>query len=129
MLEVFQKVLFWNYFNLMFVSMVQSHRCILRLVVGPHSTQSISYPKEYSLETSTPEGPQHTGPAPWWRMFHLFTLLHFHLLHTATSLPKIHRLLKLLQLNLSDTITHAHSITFPHVLAVIQSIFFRNYFA
>ena len=85
--------------------------------------QSIPYPKVYFPEISTPEGPQRTGPMPWWRMFHPFTLLDFHLLHTTTSIPKIHKLLKLPQLNLSDAITYAHLITFPYVLHVIRSIF------
>ena len=85
--------------------------------------QSIPYPKVYFPEISTPEGPQRTGPMPWWRMFHPFTLLDFHLLHTTTSIPKIHKLLKLPQLNLSDAITYAHLTTFPYVLHVIRSIF------
>ena len=142
-----QNTLFWNYSNLNSAwSILESTPLkLLQLNIRRHglithahsmtcrrtsfSMQSVSYPKVYSLETSTPEGPQRTGPAPWWHMFHPFTLLHFHLLHTTTSLPKIHRLLKLRQLNLSDTITCAHLTTFPHVLAVTQSILFGNYFA
>ena len=41
---------------------------------------------------------------------------------TNIRIPKIHKLLKLPELNLSETITHAHSTTFPHVLCVIRSI-------
>ena len=44
---------------------------------------------------------------------------------TNISIPKILKLLKLPQLNLSDVITHVHSTTFPHVLYIIQSIFLK----
>ena len=140
------KHIFWNYSNLNSAWSI-SESTLLKLLQlnvhqhGPimhaHSTtrhrtsfnmQSVTYPKVYFPETSTPEGPQCTGPAPWWRMFHPFTLLHFHLLHTTTNIPKIHKLLKLHQLNLSDTKTHAHSTTFPHDLYVIRSILFWDYF-
>ena len=90
--------------------------------------QSIPNPKVYFPGTSTPEGPQHTGPAPWRHMFHPFALLHPHHLHHQHQHPRIHKLLKLPQLNLNDAITQAHSTTFPHGLAVIRSILFRNYF-
>ena len=131
--------------------MVPSRRHILQLVVGPHLACQVLDPKVYFPGTSTPEGPQHTGPAPWRRMFHPFALLYTpHLRHQHqhhggvcfthslcstplifiinTSSPRIRKLLKLPQLNLNDAMTHAHSIIFPHGLAVIRSILFRNYF-
>ena len=80
------------------------------------SMQSVPDPKVYFPRTSTPEGPQHIGPAPWGRMFHLFALLHLRHLHHQHQHPKIHMLLKLPQLNLSDAITQAHSTTFPHAV-------------
>ena len=104
---------FWNYSNLksawrisenILLNLLQLNVCQHDPITQAHSMtyrwtsfsmQSVSYPKVYSPETSTLEGPQCTGPAPWWRMFHPFTLLHFHLLHTTTSIPRIHKLLKL----------------------------------
>ena len=141
-----QNTLFWNYSKLnsawsisksTLLKLLQLNICRHGPITHAHlmtchrtsfSMQSVPYPKVYSPEISTPEGPQRTELAPWWRMFHPFTLLHFHLLHTTTSIAKIHKLLKLPQLNLSDTITHVHSTTFPHVLAAIWSIFFRDNF-
>ena len=92
------------------------------------SMQSVPDPKVYFPGTSTPEGPQHTGPTPWRRMFHLFTLLYPRHLHHQHQHPRIRKLLKLPRLNLNDAITQAHSTTFPHGLTVIRSILFRNYF-
>ena len=45
------------------------------------SMQSVPDPKVYFPGTSTPEGPHHTGPAPWRRIFHPFALLHPRHLH------------------------------------------------
>ena len=88
------------------------------------SMQLVPDPKVYFPGTSTSEGPQRTRPAPQGRMFHPFALLHPRHLHHQHQHPRIHKLLKLPQLNLSDAITHAHSTTFPHGLAVIRSILF-----
>ena len=52
------------------------------------SMQSVPDPKVYFPGTSTPEGPQHTGPAPWGRMFHPFTLLHPRHLHHQHQHPQ-----------------------------------------
>ena len=90
--------------------------------------QLVPDPKVYFPGTSTLEGPQHTGPAPWGICFtHLLCFI-FVIFITNISTPGIHKLLKLPQLNLSDAITHAYSTTFPHGLAVIRSILFRDYF-
>ena len=98
-LLVSQNTLFWNYSNLKSAWRILENILLKLLQLnarrhGPitevHSTtcrgtsfsmQSVPYSKVYSLETSTPESPQRTGPVPWWRMFHPFTLLHCHILH------------------------------------------------
>ena len=138
------KHIFWNYSNLNPAWGI-SESTILKLLQlnvrqhGPimqaHSTtcrrtsfnmQSVPDPKVYFPGTSTPEGPQHIGPTPWSFTHSLCFILVIFI--TNISTPRIHKLLKLPQLNLSDAITQAHSTTFPHGLAVIRSILFWDYF-
>ena len=140
------KHIFWNYSNLNPVWSISECTLmkLLQLNVRQHgpithahsmtcrrtsfNMQLVPDPKVYFPGTSTLEGPQHTGPAPWGICFtHLLCFISV-IFITNISTPGIHKLLKLPQLNLSDAITHAYSTTFPHGLAVIQSILFRDYF-
>ena len=93
------KYIFWNYSNLNPTWSISESTLLklLQLNVRQHgllthahsmtccwtsfSMQSVPNLKVYFLGTSTPEGPQHTRPALWGRMFHPFALLHPHLLH------------------------------------------------
>ena len=97
---------FWNYSNLnsawsisesTFLKLLQLNVCRHGPITQAHSItcrrtsfsmQSIPDLKVYFLETSTPEGPQHTGPAPWCYVFHPFTLLHPRLLHHQHQHPQ-----------------------------------------
>ena len=93
------KHIFWNYSNLnlawsisesTFLKLLQLNVCRHGPIIQAHSMtcrwtlfsmQSVPDLKVYFLETSTPEGPQHTGPTPLGRMFHPFASSLPHLLH------------------------------------------------
>ena len=109
--------------------MVPSHKHIWWLATKPHSTccQShiLKYPRNIypknSLMYRASSMVSYVSP-----IHHLCFIPVF--FTTSTSIPRIHKLLKLPHINLSDAMTHAHSTTFPHVLCVIRSIFFWDYF-
>ena len=128
-LKYFRKYFFWNYFNLTSVSMIPSHMRIRWLAVRPHSACSQSQiPRCTSQEHLHQRVPniqgQHHGSVCFTHSLCFIPVIFI----TNISTPRIHKLLKLLQLNLSDAITQAHSTTFPHGLAIIRSILFRDYF-
>ena len=93
------KYIFWNYSNLNPIWSISKSTLLklLQLNVRRHDSimqahsmtchwtsfnmQSVPDPKVYFPGTSTPEDPQHTGPAPWGRIFHPFALLHPRHLH------------------------------------------------
>ena len=99
------KHIFWNYSNLNPAWGISKSTLLklLQLNVRHHgpithahlmtcrrtslSMQSVLDPKVYFPGTSTPEGPQHTGPATWGRMFHPFALLHPRHLHHQHQHP------------------------------------------
>ena len=99
------KHIFWNYSNLNSAWSISESTFLklLQLNVRRHSPitqahsptcrqtsfsmQSVPDPKVYFPETCTLEGPQHTGPAPWGRMFHPFALLQPCLLHHQHQYP------------------------------------------
>ena len=140
------KHIFWNYSNLnstwsisesTFLKLLQlnirrmvpSHRHILLLAVGPHSACSQSQiPRCTSQEHLHQRVPniqgQHHGGVCFTHSLCFIPVIFI----TNINTPRIHKLLKLPQLNLSDAITQAHSITFLHGLTVIRSILFRDYF-
>ena len=140
------KHIFWNYSNLNPAWGI-SESTLLKLLQlnvrqhGPitqaHSTtcrrtsfnmQSVSDPKVYFQEHLHQRVPniqgQHHGGVCFTHSLCFIPVIFI----TNISTPKIHKLLKLPQLNLSDVITQAHSTTFPHGLAVIRSILFWDYF-
>ena len=109
--------------------MVPSRRHILQLAIEPHSACSQSQiqrcTSQEHLHQRVPniQG-QHHGGVCFTHSLCFIPVIFI----TNISTPRIHKLLKLPQLNLSDAITHAHSTIFPHGLAVIRSILFRDCF-
>jgi len=91
-LLVFQNTFFWNYSNLnsawsisgsMLLKLLQLNLCRYGPITHAHSTtccwtplnmQLVPYSKIYFPKTSTPKIPWRTGPTPWCRMFHTFTI-------------------------------------------------------
>ena len=109
--------------------MVPSPKCILWLAAGPHSVCSQSQiprctsQKRLYQRVPNIQGQRHGGVCFTHSLCFIPVIF-----ITNINTPIIHKLLKLPQLNLSETIKHAHSTIFPHVLTVIRSIFFRDYF-